>query len=64
MMYVKELPDPEAVETIARSVFRKGDISVEDGMTKLRQSIEYYQTFNTSHKSVIPTGKLPAPFLI
>lgn len=50
--------DPEDVETIASSVFANSVISVEEGAAQLRQSIDYYQTFNASQESISPPGNI------
>ena len=55
--YVRELSDPSDVDAIAHSVFSKSSISTEEGATKLRHSVDYYQTFYTSHGSVSPSGE-------
>ena len=54
--FVKQIVDITDLESIANKVFANSDISCEEGAALLRQSIEYYEEFNTSHKSVSIPG--------
>ena len=57
MNYVKSCSDPSDLKSIAQTVFKSSSCSVEEGLAKLKQSIDYIQSSSTQSQPDTPNGE-------
>lgn len=43
MKFVEDFPDPKNLDAIGNVVFRNSTCSVDDGITKLKSSVDYFR---------------------
>lgn len=54
--FVRELADPKDLASVSSIVFKDSSISTEEGLRKLGESVEYYETFYSSREAVPHLG--------